>query len=83
MNEYENIEFYVNWERLGKISLRGNLKYDLKNHFKFYKNLYRQFVYHEYGHTYLTTSTSTMLYPNQVIQFLELEGQLTFILVLK
>ncbi|MBY9021248.1 MAG: hypothetical protein KGD67_09330 [Candidatus Lokiarchaeota archaeon] len=69
--EQETIEFYVNWERLGNINLKGKLYYDLDNHFKFFKNLYEQMAYHEYGHTYLTTSTSSMFYPTEGLNFLK------------
>jgi hypothetical protein len=69
--EFENIEFYINWERLGKTFLKGKLFYDLENYFEFYKKLYQQCAYHEYGHTYLITSTSTMLYPNEALKFLK------------
>jgi len=69
--EQEAIEFYVNWERLGNINLKGKVYYDLDKHFKFFKNLYEQMAYHEYGHTYLTTSTSSMFYPTEGLDFLK------------
>jgi len=69
--EQEIIEFYVNWERLGNINLKGKLYYDLDTHFKFFKSLYEQMAYHEYGHTYLTTSTSSMFYPTEGLNFLK------------
>jgi len=69
--EYENIEFYINWVRLGNIKLRGDMFYDLENNIEFFKNLYPQLAYHEYGHTYLITSTSTMFYPTEVLRFLD------------
>ncbi len=69
--EYENIEFYINWERLGNINLKGKIFYDLENNFEFFKNLYPQLAYHEYGHTYLITSTSTMFYPTEALRFLD------------
>lgn len=71
VKEYENIEFYVNWERLGNIYLKGKLFYDLENHFTFFKNLYQQMAYHEYGHTFLIFSSSTLFYPTESIKFLE------------
>ena len=69
--EQETIEFYVNWERLGNINLKGKVYYDMDKHFKFFKNLYEQMAYHEYGHTYLTTSTSSMFYPTEGLTFLK------------
>ena len=69
--EQEIIEFYINWERLGNINLKGRLYYDLDTHFKFFKSLYEQMAYHEYGHTYLTTSTSSMFYPSEGLNFLK------------
>ncbi|GAH75303.1 unnamed protein product, partial [marine sediment metagenome] len=69
--EQETIEFYVNWERLGNINLKGKVYYDMDKHFKFFKNLYEQMAYHEYGHTYLITSTSSMFYPTEGLNFLE------------
>ena len=33
--EQEIIEFYINWERLGNINLKGRLYYDLDTHFKY------------------------------------------------
>lgn len=68
--EQETIEFYVNWERLGNINLKGKTYYDLEKNFKFFKNLYEQMAYHEYAHTYLTTSTSSMFYPTEGLNFL-------------
>lgn len=70
VKEYNDIELYINWERLGII----NFNYDIENHFKFYKNLFSQAAFHEYAHTYLITTTSTMLYPSEVIDYLNTIG---------
>jgi len=69
--EHKIIELYVNWNRLGNINLRAKSYYNLDNHFIFFKNLYEQMAYHEYGHTYLFTSTSTMFNPTEGLKFLK------------
>ncbi len=70
IKEYNDIELYFNWERLGVT----NHNYHIESHFGFFNNLYSQAAFHEYGHTYLITNTSTMLYPREVIDYLNANG---------
>lgn len=72
--EQNDIEFYINWVRLGKIFFKGKLFYDLERDEEFYTNLYEQIAHHEYGHTYLICSSSTMFYPNEALEYLEKKG---------
>lgn len=70
VKEYNDIELYLNWERLGLIKYNGIPFYQLSTHLEFFKKLYEQCAYHEYGHTYLMLSTSMMFYPTEVLDYL-------------
>lgn len=70
VKEYNDIKLYLNWKRLGV----KNFNYHIETHFKFFMNLYSQAAFHEYAHTYFITSTSTMLYPSEVIDYLNTIG---------
>ncbi len=63
---------------LGQLNFKGEPYYQLQTHLEFFRNLYKQMAFHEYGHTFLIKSSSTMPYPKEILDFLKERKAKTF-----